>query len=416
MDKVSKTHVKFQKISNARFTIAYFLFSLLWMGGLGIVSAVLLPQHLRDVVGAEGSTAVFGILNAATAVISLLSNLIVGNLSDRTRSRFGQRTPWIIAGGIVGGISLFMVGIFQNVWLMGVSYCISMIGLNMMIAPAMATLADRVPENIRATTSAFNSAGATVGVSLGTLIGAHFITLQTPGFVIAGIFMGVAGIATIIVWPSESSAQELPSVSSGLKDFLGSFKPPMRGARDFWLAFTGRSLLIFSYYMILNYQLYILLSYIGQGRQSAAATISVMSLVSMVVGLSGSLISGGLSDKFGRRKLPVNIATVLMSIGFLLPWILKTPFSMILFAGFSGLGYAVYGAVDQALNIDVLPNKAEAGKDLGILNMATTLGQMAGPIVTSILVGIGGYNIVFPTAVVFSILAMVFIQMIRSTK
>ncbi len=89
---------------------------------------------------------------------------------------------------------------------------------------------------------------------------------------------------------------------------------------------------------------------------------------------------------------------------------------MILFAGFAGLGYAVYSAVDQALNIDVLPNKKESGKDLGILNIATTLGQTAGPIVTSILVGIGGYGLVFPTAIVFSCLAMIFIQLIRSTK
>ena len=58
-----------------------------------------------------------------------------------------------------------------------------------------------------------------------------------------------------------------------------SFRPPMKGARDFWLAFVGRTLLIFSYYMILNYQLYILEMYIGQGKKAAAATISVMSVI-----------------------------------------------------------------------------------------------------------------------------------------
>ena len=416
MNNTLVSKAKIDKKSNFRFTSAYFLFSLLWMGGLAIVSAVLLPQHLRTVVGVAGSTAAFGVLNSATAVTSLLSNLIVGNLSDRTRSRFGQRTPWIVAGGVIGGLSLFAIGIFHNVWLIGVSYCISMVGLNMMISPAMATLSDRVPEKMRATASAFYSAGTTVGTSLGTLIGARFITIQTPGFLSAGILMAVAGIAMVVVWPHEKSAQNLPPISGGVKELIASFKPPVKGARDFWLAFTGRSLLIFSYYMILNYQLYILLSYIGQSEKSAAATISVMSIVTMIVGLAGSLISGGLSDKFGRRKLPVNVATLLMSIGFLLPWLMKTPFSMILFAGFAGLGYAVYGAVDQALNIDVLPNKAESGKDLGILNMATTLGQTIGPIVTSIIVGFGGYNLVFPTAVVFSVMAMVFIQMIKSTK
>jgi MFS family permease len=291
-----------------------------------------------------------------------------------------------------------------------------MFGLNMMIAPVIATLSDRIPDDMRATMSAFMSAGTTVGSSIGTMIGAKFITVQFPGFITAAILMGIAGICTVVVWPREKSSKDMPAVKDGFGELLASFKPPVKGARDFWLAFSGRTLLIFSYYMILNYQLYILESYIGQSTTVAAATISVMSVVTMIVGLIGSLTSGAISDFIGRRKLPVIIASALLIIGYLLPWVMKTSFSMILFAGFAGLGYAVYGAVDQALNIDVLPSKEEAGKDLGILNIATTLGQMAGPIITSVLVGMGGYNLVFPTAIAFAIIACIFIQLIRSTK
>ncbi|EFD87545.1 hypothetical protein AWRIB429_1887 [Oenococcus oeni AWRIB429] len=41
---------------------------------------------------------------------------------------------------------------------------------------------------------------------------------------------------------------------------------------------------------------------------------------------------------------------------------------------------------------------------------------MVGPIVTSVLVIAGGYNLVFPTAIAFAIVACIFIQLIRSTK
>ncbi|MFT9050287.1 MFS transporter [Liquorilactobacillus nagelii] len=408
--------IKVNKIDRIRFSISFFIFALLWMSGLAIVSAVLLPQHLKDLVGASSATAIYGVLNAVTAVASLVANLLFGNFSDRTRSVLGRRTPWVIAGGVVGGISLLLVGVFSNVWAIGISYCICMFGLNMMIAPVIATLSDRIPDDMRATMSAFMSAGTTVGSSIGTMIGAKFITVQFPGFITAAILMGIAGICTVVVWPREKSSKDMPAVKGGFGELLASFKPPVKGARDFWLAFSGRTLLIFSYYMILNYQLYILESYIGQSTTVAAATISVMSVITMIVGLIGSLTSGAISDFIGRRKLPVIIASALLIIGYLLPWVMKTSFSMILFAGFAGLGYAVYGAVDQALNIDVLPSKEEAGKDLGILNIATTLGQMAGPIITSILVGVGGYNLVFPTAIVFAILACIFIQLIRSTK
>ena len=408
--------INISKTNRFRFSISFFMFALLWMGGLAIVASVLLPQHLKDLVGTNTSTAIFGVLNAATAAASLVANLLFGNLSDRTRSVFGRRAPWIVAGGVVGGISLFLIGILSNPWAIGVIYCICMFGLNMMIAPVIATLSDRVPDDMRATMSAFMSAGTTCGTSLGTLIGARFITIQLPGFIIAGILMGIAGICTVAVWPREKSSKDMPAVKGGLGDLLASFRPPVKGARDFWLAFTGRTLLIFSYYMILNYQLYILESYIGQDKAAAAATISAMSVITMVVGLIGSLTSGAISDFIGRRKLPVIIASILLVIGYFLPWVMKSASSMIMFAGFAGLGYAVYGAVDQALNVDVLPSKEEAGKDLGILNIATTLGQMVGPIITSILVGVGGYTLVFPTAIIFAFIACIFIQLIRSTK
>lgn len=407
---------KMSKGNRIRFSLSFFVFALLWMGGLAIVSAVLLPQHLKDLVGPNASTAIFGVLNAATAIASLVSNLLFGNLSDRTRSVFGRRTPWVVGGGLVGGLSLFLIGVLSNAWAIGIMYCICMFGLNMMIAPVIATLSDRVPDDMRATMSAFMSAGTTVGTSMGTIIGARFITIQLPGFIIAGVLMGIAGICTVIVWPTEKSSKDMPPVKGGFGELIASFRPPVKGARDFWLAFVGRTLLIFSYYMILNYQLYILESFIGQSKTSAAATISVMSVITMVVGLVGSIASGAISDFIGRRKLPVIVASVLLIIGYLLPWIMKSPSSMMLFAGFAGLGYAVYGAVDQALNVDVLPSKEEAGKDLGILNIATTLGQMAGPIVTSILVVRGGYNLVFPTAIAFAFVACIFIQLIRATK
>ena len=90
--------------------------------------------------------------------------------------------------------------------------------------------------------------------------------------------------------------------------------------------------------------------------------------------------------------------------------------SGILIAGIAGLGYAVYSAVDQALLVDVLPNKEEAGKDLGILNMATTLGQMCGPVVMSAIVVNLGYNFAFPTSIALAIIGCFFIMAIKKVK
>ena len=82
-------------------------------------------------------------------LVSLVSNLVFGNLSDRTRSRFGKRSPWVVCGGVLGGLSLFAIGVLANSAVITVVYCVCMVGLNMMLAPAIAVLSDRVPESIR---------------------------------------------------------------------------------------------------------------------------------------------------------------------------------------------------------------------------------------------------------------------------
>ncbi|MCQ4965834.1 MFS transporter, partial [Bifidobacterium pseudocatenulatum] len=73
----------------------------------------------------------------------------------------------------------------------GISYCISMVGLNIMIAPVIASLSDRIPEDMRRTMSAFISAGTLFGSALVQIVGAQFITLQLPGFIVSGVAMGL---------------------------------------------------------------------------------------------------------------------------------------------------------------------------------------------------------------------------------
>lgn len=404
------------KVTIARFGAGFIIFGVLWMSGLGIVSAVLLPMHYKTIEGVNPD-ALIGIVNAFTAVASLIANLMFGNFSDRSRSRFGRRTPWILFGAVLGGVTLFLTGTTHNAVLLTIFYCACMFGLNCMIAPMVAILSDRVPSGIRGTMSAFYGAGATIGSPIGTMLGALFIKNLIPGFAVAGVLMFLGGVVSMLIMPKEESADFLPKDEGSLKDVLVSFRPPaFHGAHDFYKAFVGRFCMLVSYQMIAVYQLYIIQNYIGQSVDESAVTVSVVSMIMMVMSLVGSFISGPVSDIIGRRKVPVVVASVLFAIGIAMPWVFPSSMGMYLFAGIAGLGYAVYSAVDQALLVDVLPNKEEAGKDLGILNMATTLGQMCGPIVMSALVVNLGYNFAFPTSIAMAIIGCFFIMAIKKVK
>ena len=111
------------------------------------------------------------------------------------------------------------------------------------------------------------------------------------------------------------------------------------------------------------------------------------------------------------------VSSTIIAIGIAVPWVLKSQFSMFVYAALMGLGYGIYMVVDQALNVDVLPNPNEAGKALGILNLANTLGQAIAPIVvSSIVVATGGYFLVFPIAIAAVTIGAVVILFIKKVK
>ena len=71
------------RVNTISFGAGFLLFGVLWMSGLGIVSAVLLPMHYKTIEGTDPD-ALVGIVNAFTAVASLVANLMFGNFSDRS--------------------------------------------------------------------------------------------------------------------------------------------------------------------------------------------------------------------------------------------------------------------------------------------------------------------------------------------
>src|SRR5262249_27773438 len=75
-----------------------------WMLAVG-VSGTLIPALMQQ-VDANAKIALYGILTSVGAVAGLVANIVFGSLSDRSRSRWGRRNPWILVGGVIAAASL----------------------------------------------------------------------------------------------------------------------------------------------------------------------------------------------------------------------------------------------------------------------------------------------------------------------
>ncbi len=146
------------------------------------------------------------------------------------------------------------------------------------------------------------------------------------------------------------------------------------------------------------------------------AYVSAISMIMMVTAIVMCIGAGPVSDKLHIRKVPVIIAGLLIAVGSFLPALTNRPFIMLAYAVVVGIGMGMFNSVDQALNIEVLPDQRTAAKDLGILNIANNGGQVLGPIFSAAIIKIVGYSGVFPLAAVLAAVGVCLIFFIRKVK
>lgn len=141
--------------------------------------------------------------------------------------------------------------------------------------------------------------------------------------------------------------------------------------------------------MFTTYRLFFLMHWINLPQDRALSVITISVLIYTVMLVISGWIGGWLSDRFARRKIFVFTSSAVFGLGLgLLAHAHTVPMFHALEA-LMGLAFGIYMGVDLALVIDVLPNPDDAGKDLGVFDMANALPQSVGPGLAGVLVAVG---------------------------
>lgn len=394
---------------------------LLWFvpGALGIyilwgaIPGILLPVQIEG-IDAENKVANLAIATTIGALVAMIVQPVAGTISDRTRTRFGSRAPYIVGGALVGGVALIALGLANTVVLVALCWSLVQLSFNIVQGPFSAILPDRVPVSVRGTFAAVLGAMTMVGGIGGAVLGSVLAADVPSGYlVLAGI--AVVLLTLFVVMNPDRDNRGEPREPFRLGDFLSTFwVNPVRHPDFFW-AFTGRLLLYTGYFSVTGYLLYLLQDYIGVG-DGAVALVPLVSAAGIPTILLSIAISGPLSDRIGRRKPFVVASALIVAVALVIPLLWPTVEGMIAFAVLSGLGFGAFQAVDTALVSQVLPNEKAFAKDLGVVNIAATLPQTVAPAVAGAVVLLFGFAGLFPVAMVLSVLGAVAVLPIRSVR
>ncbi|MEU7298926.1 MFS transporter [Streptomyces sp. NPDC007206] len=386
----------------------------IWVGWFGPLQ-ILLASQARDFAPGSGMSkeTMLAWVTGAGAVVSLLANPVFGALSDRTTARRGRRTPWIVAGAGGGALTLLLLARAGGVWSMAVGWCLVQLTLNAAFAAVTAAVPDRVPRLQRGAVGGWLGAAQILGVVGGT--GLATVAGGTgAGYALCAV-CALAGVLPYVLRYDDLRLLPEDRPPWSWRSFLAGFWLSPRRHPDLGWAWLTRFLINLSNSLVLLYLLYYLRDRLH--RPDPEQGVLVLTAVNGLT-LMATVVAGGVwSDRVGRRKPFVVWSGVLMAVATaaLAGW--QTWPGAIVAAAVLGVGFGVFTSVDFALMTDVLPKALDRGKDLGVINVANALPQVAAPALAApVVTYLGGYRVLYLVSAVIGLAGAVLVGRIRGVE
>jgi len=177
---------------------------------------------------------------------------------------------------------------------------------------------------------------------------------------------------------------------------------PSPKASSKWLAMLGIGMGVFIFALdvyIVNLAVPIMV----ESLHTSFATIQWVVLSYLLAIAIFVLSAARLGDMFNKKRLYI-IGLIVFTVSSLLCGLAPTVSFLIVFRCFQGIGAAFISGLGTAMIVEIFP-KEQRGLGLGIRAGVYGLGIMSGPTVGGLLIGLGGWNLIFLVNVPIGIVA-----------
>ena len=395
------------------YTLAFISTSLMFIAPL----LVTLALKVNSLVGIERAPDSLALVAGVGALLAMVGNPFFGKMSDRTSSRLGMRRPWMVIGLAGGSLGILVVALAPSIAVVLVGWCLAQLFFNALLAAMVAVLPDQVPTTQRGLVAGVLGVCTPIASVSGTFLVKLFTGSQLAMFM-APCAIGGFFILLFAVTLKDRRLAKADKPTWSMREFASTFYVNPRRNPDFAWAFASRFMFVLAYAFLVTYQAYYLLAKIGSTKAEVPQQIFLGTLVQSAVVVAASLIGGKLSDRTGRRKIFVLTASVVYGAAMFVIAVASNFNGFLVGMAIGGLGFGIYVAVDLALVVDVLPDKDNAAKDLGVFNMAGALPFSIAPgIAPAILaVGSGSYGVLYAVAGVCAIIGAVAILPVKRVR
>jgi len=388
---------------------------------VALLTPVVLTLAIRvgDIASETEKGRWLGIILAIGGFVALVATPLCGALSDRTRSRFGRRRPWLLGGLAVAGAGLLLLGLAPNLLLLGLGWIVCQAGFNAMQAGCLPILPDVIPVRWQGRVAGMLGMTSTMGTFAGS-----WITQFTQGssllMFLAPFALTVVSIGALCLFLPDLPAQGDVQRRLGPIAMLRAIGQPFRDW-DFSWAFGSRFLIMMAWSFLLTYQLFFLTDQLSLPRGEATQVMVKSMAIIATATIAISLVGGFITDWTGRRKPLVFLAATLEAAGFLTIALAPSVPQFLVGVAMAGIGKGLYFAVDLALLAVILPKPEDSAKDMGVFQIANSLPQSLAPAIAPIILVIGSssgkdYAAIYLTGMIFALLGAFAICPVRRSR
>ncbi len=395
------------------------------------------PLILKKTFGMDESLT--GVIMAADNILALFLLPLFGGLSDRTRSKLGRRTPYIL-GGTAGAVILMnLLPVLDNSYSRAaapfklaafvVTLGLLLIAMGTYRSPAVALMPDVTPKPLRSKANAIiNLMGAVGGILYLALAAVLYPTSRVadlehvnyqPLFIIVSLIMAAAVIVLLLTIKEpkltvENLAleQSHPEWNLAESDDSGMEVLPAPVKRSLGFLLASIALWFIGYNGVTTWFTTYISEVMGEGLGGASTCL--------LVATAGAIVSyipiGIIASRIGRKKT-IHAGIILLAACFISGYFLTT-----LFTSINVVMYVVFvlvGLAWAAINVNSLPMVVEMcrGSDVGMFTgyyyTASMLAQVITPVAAGSLMKSIGYQILFPYAALFVTLSFVTMCFVR---